>query len=563
VTELKPWEAALLAGIVSSPAAYDPVSHPQAALGRRNVVLRNMLDQRYITPADYATGLADTGPPRNQIRPPTEQSVTPSAAYFTTWVKQQVVDRYGPHVAFEGGLRIRTTLDLDVQRAAEQTIANKLSDPAGPAASLVAIDNGTGEVRAMVGGRNFKASPFNLATQGQRQPGSSFKAFVLAEALKRGISPDSVWPSRKRVFTVPHGGGEKFTVRNYEGNYVGSQSLASATTFSDNSVYAAVGIQAGVGRIASLAQQMGIRTPVSHNYAITLGGLKQGVTPLDMAHAYETLAHGGQRVSGTLGAPDRGPVGIAEVQGVPGRGTDINHPLFTRVLPPSLVSTENSILQTVIDQGTGKAAAIGQFAAGKTGTTENYGDAWFVGFTHRMTVAVWVGYPDRLRSMKTDYNGSPVAGGTFPAEIWHDFMTSALAIYAQRDAAKAAQQGGASTTGTSTSPPGPSGATGSGSAGSSGGSGAGSGSAAGPSRHRGTPSAGASPTPAPRPSAPSSPGPRQGGGGGSGAGSGSPPGGAPGGGSGGGAAPPPRSGGSGGGQSPGAPAGPTGGAGAQ
>jgi penicillin-binding protein 1A len=165
---------------------------------------------------------------------------------------------------------------------------------------------------------------------------------------------------------------------------------------------------------------------------MTIGGLTVGVTALDMAHAYETIAHGGRRVSGTL-ANDGAPVAIQEVDAgshtLPdGNHHDVNHVKTKPVLPAGVASTETSMLETVLQYGTGKAAAIGQFAAGKTGTTSNYGDAWFVGWDSKYTVAVWVGYPDKLIPMTTNFGGDPVLGGTFPALIWHDFMSSALGI---------------------------------------------------------------------------------------------------------------------------------------
>jgi penicillin-binding protein 1A len=434
VKGLTPAQAALLAGIVASPAAYDPVSHPASAVARRNLVLRDMYEQRYITADEYRFAITAAPPTAAYVQPPQEKPTEPSAAYFTTWVKQQVVDHYGVQRAFEGGLTVRTTLDLDLQKAAVQAIQNYLADRSGPSAALVAIDNATGEVRALVGGRDYNESPFNLATQGQRQPGSAFKPFVLAQALRRGISPDSVWPSQKRIFTVPGTHGhEHFTVRNYEGSYAGSRTLAEATTTSDNSVYAAVGIKAGIPQIAHLARAAGIRTPVSQNYAISLGGLRRGVTALDMAHAYETFAHNGQLVTGTLGSTGEGPVGIHEVR-APGSAPDRNHVKLSRILPASLVQTEDDILHTVVTSGTGVRSQVDVWSAGKTGTTENFGDAWFVGFTKRLTVAVWVGYADRLRSMKTEFAGKPVAGGTYPALIWHDFMRDALQIYKSRGA---------------------------------------------------------------------------------------------------------------------------------
>jgi penicillin-binding protein 1A len=261
-----------------------------------------------------------------------------------------------------------------------------------------------------------------------------------------------LFTSRKKIFTVPGTGGkEKFVVNNFEGNYSGVSTLARATTYSDNSVYAEVGYKTGFRRISHMARAMGIRTPVSTNPAITLGGLKQGVNVLDMAHAYETLAHRGQRVEGTLGAPHGGPVGIREVDEPVGgnkyKTKDKNRTRLVRVVSPQLADTEVSILQTVISQGTGTKARIpGIFQAGKTGTTENYGDAWFVAFTDKYTVAVWVGYPDSIKSMKTDFGGAPVEGGTYPALIWRQFMVAALQIDQQRAADLAAKNGTTVTT---------------------------------------------------------------------------------------------------------------------
>jgi penicillin-binding protein 1A len=427
-SELKPPEAALLAGLVASPTAYDPVANRRAATRRRNLVLEKMLEQGYLTRAEYVRGRAEPVPSSATIRPPTVQAASKSVAYFTSWVRQQVVDRYGPREALLGGLRVQTTLDLGLQRSAELAISRWLGNPMGPQAALVAIDNDSGEIRAMVGGTDYARVPFNLATQGQRQPGSAFKPFVLATALRRGISPNSTWSSQRRVFNVP-GSTEKFTVNNYEDNYSGISTLARATTFSDNSVYAQVGIKTGIARIARTAERMGIRTPVSNNYAITLGGLEQGVTPLDLAHAYQTLATGGLLVTGTLGAGKRGPVGIRRVRLRDDRNRirDRNERRRQRVLPKAVAQETTHLLESVIKVGTARVAQLGTvYAWGKTGTTENYGDAWFVGATDKLTVAVWVGYPNELRPMRTEYRGEPVAGGTYPAQIWHDFMLGVL-----------------------------------------------------------------------------------------------------------------------------------------
>ncbi len=434
VEQLQPWEAALLAGIIQSPTAYDPANHPMAARTRRDIVLRQMLEQGYLTRPVYEESLKQAIPAPKEVQAPHQQTVEGvDAGYFTSWVQQQIIERYGAPRAFDGGLKIKTTLDLALQRSAEQAVDNYLAYRGGPTASLVAIENATGEVRAMVGGRDYNESPFNLATEGERQPGSSFKAFDLAAALEAGISPGSVWTSKQKEFIVPGTHGkERFIVHNDEGAYSGSNTLTGATAFSDNSIYAEVGLKVGTRNIALLAHRMGITTPLSTNPAMTIGGLTVGVTPLDMAHAYETIAHGGRRVSGSM-AHVGDPVGIQEVEssGQPlpdGAHRDTNRVQTKAVLPASVAQTETTMLETVLQYGTGRAAAIGQFAAGKTGTTSNYGDAWFVGWDSKYTVAVWVGYPDKLIPMTSDFNGQPVLGGTFPALIWHDFMTQALLI---------------------------------------------------------------------------------------------------------------------------------------
>jgi penicillin-binding protein 1A len=431
VQELTPAEAALLAGIIQSPTDYNPVTEQDAARERRDVVLAQMHEQGYLTRHEYEAATVQPLPAPQEIAPPNQPLVDGiDTGYFDSWVGPQVIARYGAERAYYGGLQIHTTLDLGLQRAAEQAIAGYLPGTEGPTAALVAIENSTGKVRAMVGGRSYDESPFNLATEGERQPGSSFKAFDLAAALEEGISPDSVWTSKEKEFIVPGTDGhEKFVVHNDEGAYVGERTLTNALAYSDNSVFAEVGLRVGTHRIADLAHRMGITTPISTNPAMTIGGLHVGVTPLDMAHAYETIAHSGQRVSGTLAEPGA-PVGIEGVGSGP--RAQVDHTVLHQVLPPEVASTETEMLETVLDYGTAHAAALGQFAAGKTGTTSNYGDAWFVGWDHRYTVAVWVGFPNALVPMTTEYDGGPVLGGTFPALIWHNFMIGAMQVEKER-----------------------------------------------------------------------------------------------------------------------------------
>ena len=417
-------QGALLAGMIASPSAYDPIQNPRRSRERRDQVLANMLEQGLITRTDYDYSLRQKIPSQRDINPPRPDSAQP---YFSTWVTQQMVDRYGSGRVFGGGLKVKTTLDTSMQKAAEQAIAGRLGfGGLGPTASLVAIENRTGAVKAMVGGTNFDKKPFNLATNGHRQPGSAMKPFILAEALTRGYGPGSTFASQKKVFGIGPGGKDKFEVNNYEGSYAGTASLASATARSDNSVYAELGLKLGTRKVARMAERLGVRTNVSTNPAMVLGGLKEGVTPLEMAYAYSTIANRGKRTSGTLASYDMGPVAIEQVDD--GKDKDKNERRQKRVMPEDKAEVARQMLRGVVLGGTGTKAQLPGFAAGKTGTTENYGDAWFVGFNEKYTVAVWVGYPDKLKYMTTEYRGEAVAGGTFPTEIWRDFMMAAIRI---------------------------------------------------------------------------------------------------------------------------------------
>jgi penicillin-binding protein 1A len=449
-SELAPEEAALLAGIISAPGAASPRATPQGATERRNLVLSKMKDQGVLTEDEYNDAVAKSVPAPSEIEKPKDDSLSP---YFTSWLRQQVVDRYGAGRAFGGGLDVHTTIDLDMQEEAEAAAYNTLAG-VQPTASVVVIDNATGAVRAMVGGNNYDEAPFNLATNGHRQPGSSFKPFILATALKQGISPSTSYSSNEKLFDVPEAKGpEKFPVKNYEDQYLGSASLQSATTYSDNSVYSelALGkscisgcggsphVRGGTTEIAKLANEMGIQTPVATNPAMVLGAPLEGFTPLEMAYAFTTLSHDGERVGGTLDAipgnkelEELGPVAIEKIVSPDGKTIDRNEVKTQRVLPESVAATEKGILETVISSGTGENASIGDYAWGKTGTTENNGDAWFCGGTEHFTACVWVGHAQTNTPMETDYAGNPVDGGTFPAEIWSQIMQAAEAIYEER-----------------------------------------------------------------------------------------------------------------------------------
>jgi penicillin-binding protein 1A len=410
-------EAALLAGLPADPSLYDPTQHPRAARARREYVLKAMFDQGKITQRQLERADAAPLPQADDVRLP---GTTGPAPYFVNYVKDQLIAKYGAGRVFGGGLRVTTTIDLELQELARQAIEKILRDDDGPAAALVAIDPRDGAVRAMFGGTNFRRSQFNLATQAERQPGSSFKPIVLATAFRQGISPVTRFDSKPVEIDS---GDRVWRVTNYEGSYLGRVDLARAMVSSDNAVYAQLTKLVGPKAIVQTAHALGIRSQLDPYFSIGLGAV--AVNPLDMTRAYATFASGGRRIDGKLFG-DR-PRVVETVEPARGGATLENTPVAKEVLSESQADLLTSILENVVVAGTGQRAALGDRAvAGKTGTTDNYGDAWFVGYTPQLAVAVWVGYPDALRPMLTEFGGEPVAGGTVPAQIWKEFMTAAL-----------------------------------------------------------------------------------------------------------------------------------------
>jgi penicillin-binding protein 1A len=451
---LEPWEAATLAAIIASPSAFDPKVYPENALGRRNLVLEKMLEQGYITQEQYAEGRQQALPAPSDISPPKLESKAP---YFTAWLRQQLVERYGASKTFFGGLKVKSTLDLGLQEAAEEAVNEYLGySPA--TASVVVLDNKNAGVKAMVGGPNFETKPFNLATQGHRQPGSSIKPFTLITALEEGISPYTTFESAPQYIHYGKHGQEVFEVNNDEDSYLGSCDIICATTYSDNSIYAQLGLEALKGKtiqdrthsIAGTIHKAGYSDPISTNPSMVLGGLEDGVTPLGWSYAYSTIGNNGDRVSGTLAPrPGDSPVAYTQVTDHDGhtiKGGD-NDSIHTQVIPEGVAEEAKSILETVVSSGTGTNAQIGHSGQwGKTGTTENNGDAWFCGGVEdEVTACVWVGYADTTTPMTTLYNGGPVMGGTFPALIWARVISAWEEIKAERAAEakeKKASKGG-------------------------------------------------------------------------------------------------------------------------
>jgi penicillin-binding protein 1A len=413
-------EAALLAGIPADPSRYDPVTSPREARRRRNLVLRNLLEQKKIALGDMVAAAAAPLPKAGDVRPPSVN--TPVAPYFANYVKQQLIEEYGAARVFGGGYRVRTSIDLEVQKAARRAIKKWLTNPAGPSAALVAIDPRDGSVVAMVGGRNYRESQFNLAAQAQRQPGSAFKPFVLAAALQQGVAPASTFVSRPLLVSL----GDRFwPVSNYENAYLGSVSVDQATVHSDNSVYAQLTQLVGPKAVSRTAHALGVKSPLQSYFAIGLGA--EAVNPLELARAYAAFPTNGLRVDGSIfGNVPRTVLAVEQPGDKQPRANAVRP---KRVLSRTTGMTVNALLQRVVRYGTGRRAALADRpSAGKTGTTEQYGDAWFVGYTPQLVTAVWVGYPKSLRFMETEFHGEPVAGGTFPALIWRSFMESALRI---------------------------------------------------------------------------------------------------------------------------------------
>jgi penicillin-binding protein 1A len=417
-SELTLPQAALLAGIPASPSLYDPVQHPAAALQRRAYVLQQLHDQGRVSAAEMRRANATPLPKPEDVRLPGTQGPAP---YFVNYVTDQLVARYGAERVFGGGLEVTTTIDLDLQDKAREAIEKILPDPDGPAAALVAIDPHTGAVKAMFGGTNFHRSQFNLATQAERQPGSSFKPLVLAAALRKGIAPETHITSKPIAIDA---GDRIWPVTNYEGSYLGSIDLTTAMVHSDNSVYAQLTNIVGPRSIVETAHRLGIRSKLPAYFAIGLGFV--AVNPLDMARAYATIANDGKRVDGSI-MKDRPRV----VQSVGSRRSGKvaqNAPVDHAALTPAEAETLTAVLQKVVEEGTGTRAQLpGREVAGKTGTNDDYADAWFVGYTPDLVTAVWVGYPNELKPMETEFHGEPVAGGTLPALIWKAFMGRALA----------------------------------------------------------------------------------------------------------------------------------------
>nr|WP_221242893.1 transglycosylase domain-containing protein [Conexibacter arvalis] len=417
-------EAALLAGLPQAPSSYNPFDNPRDARRRRGDVLRAMADARYITAAEAAEaqqaplGVKQNGYYRQRKEP-----------FVFDYVRQQLIRRYGPEVVRAGGLKVYTSIDLKKQEAARAAIARILYDPADPPAAIVTTDVANGRILAMASSARYGddsdgGTNYNYAASAKRQPGSTFKTMVLMAALRKGIDPDSTYYASRPLQAGWYSGDPTYSVKTFGNSYSGNMSLTSATLSSDNTVYAQLAVDVGPDAVRQAAYDMGVTSRLDGFLAEALGGLRHGVTVLEMANAYGTIANGGVRMKPTV---------IVRVKHPDGRVDEIADAMYKkrkRTFSAAEAAEARKVLEANITSGTGRSASIGCAAGGKTGTTSDIKDAWFVGFTPRLSTAVWMGYRTPQEMV---VHGMSVQGGTFPAPIWGAYMSTARGDYCGAD----------------------------------------------------------------------------------------------------------------------------------
>lgn len=433
--ELTLAEASLLAGLPKSPTRYNPFRYPERALARRRIVLQRMVDTGMISASDAEEAASQPLDLRKQARSLRVDS------YFLDAVMKSLEERYSPEVVYHGGLRVYTTLDVGLQRLAETALQKgidrletqmKPADRAGEETTdagdnglqgaLVTVDVSTGAVKALVGGRDFFQTPYNRALQNNRQAGSGFKPFLYYAVLdKLGKSPADV--VEDKPVSIPVAGKPPWRPRNFERRYQGPMIIKKAFTESVNTVAAQLVEEVGPAAVIETARRCGITSPLSPVYSVALGAF--GVSPLEMASAYATFAAGGIH---------HAPFWIRRVEDVSGRVLEEHIITGERVLDESVTYQLVDMMEGVIDGGTGSVVRRLGFslpAAGKTGTTNDFNDAWFTGFTPTLSTSVWVGY-DRGQGMR-DKNGAGITGGRGAAPIWARFMKQATQGEPPRD----------------------------------------------------------------------------------------------------------------------------------
>jgi penicillin-binding protein 1A len=389
-------QSALLAGLPQAPSQYNPFRDGAEAKRRRNEVLAKAAPLEVKRGYFYSERKED---------------------FFFEYVRQKLVERYGAQTVAQGGLRVHTTIDLHMQSEARKAIAEVLNEPEDPAAAVVTIDPANGDIEAMAESQSYEQSQYNLAAQGHRQPGSTFKAIVLADALSRGVDPNSTYYDSHTLSPGWLPGYPTYEVKTFGGEQNGTIDLVQATLKSDNTVYAQLAADLGESTVTEMARKMGVVSPLKSYAAEALGGLTLGVTPLEMANVYATLADGGYRNT---------PIAITKVVFPDGRvDNNWGKPHRVKVLSEGVTAEETQILKENVESGTAVRSAISCPTAAKTGTTSELVDAWLDGYTPNYATAVWMGYPTKRVSM-TDVHGEPQQGGYLPAEIWHAYMSQVV-----------------------------------------------------------------------------------------------------------------------------------------
>ncbi len=395
-------ESAMLAGLLRAPSRYSPLRDPAAAMERAQTVLAAMEEEEYITEEEMKSAQENVPVPRRK------PGTTGDGRYFADWITDQVS---GLLANAPQDIVISTTLDLSLQRAAERRLDDALIKDAKSDVSQGAIVtlSPDGAVRAMVGGRDYNESQFNRATQAKRQPGSAFKPVVYLAAIEQGLNPNDVFDD------APIKVG-KWSPENYDGEYRGQVTARDALAHSINTVAVRIAQQVGISKVIETARALGITSPIGHDLSLALG--TNTVSPLELTGAYATIAAGGRVVT---------PYAIKEIRNREGqviyRRPEVNMPVNVN---PQAVATLVDMMTSVISYGTGRRALLDRPVAGKTGTSSDYHDAWFLGFTADYVTGVWLGNDNNAPMKK-------ITGGSLPAGVWHDYMMEICSRHPPRD----------------------------------------------------------------------------------------------------------------------------------
>ena len=402
VEDLTLAECALIAGLPQAPSVYSPFQNMDLAVKRRNMVLQRMLAEGYITGEQVAEAKAAEVVLSTKLR----HSALKKAPYFVDLVMRELNSKVGitEDEIVKGGYKVYTTLNYEMQKAAEEVVAKKLEEwkltKPNQQAAMISYDTTSGQILAYIGGKDYMESQFDRVSQAIRQPGSSFKVFVYTTAIESGMTPFTICPD------APVRIG-KWAPHNYGGKYRGDIPLYKALTYSSNSVSVRLIKEVGVGEVVRMARRLGITTPIANDPTIALGS--SGVKLIEMATAYGVFANGGVKVE---------PYGIERVETSTGRIIYQANNSYKRILDVKTVAYMVEMLKQVVKHGTGRGSAIGRPSAGKTGTTDSYKDAWFMGFTPDIVTGVWVGNDDNTSTPN-------LTGGSLPALIWRDYMAIA------------------------------------------------------------------------------------------------------------------------------------------